>query len=231
MVAWHYENNAMFRDALAAVVKSNPNKPIRLIAFSDEYVPGNGLHPEQRKKACAWYVSVMEFGQALSSCSLWIPAAAMLSPKIKKLRGKHSYVHRVWVEAALSDPLGICNAGILLSIDGRETLVTAVLDAPIGDELDLKSKLDIKGSSGLKPCFKCTNVFMRGHVGSRCPGHVDITCSDKGEFAPMSDAELFEAVDIVHAAAPHTTKKLSTDWGVNYNPNGFLMSALVRSRK
>ena len=92
----------------------------------------------------------MEFGQALSSACLWIPAAAILSSKMKNLAGKSSYVHRVVLEAALSDPLGICNSGILLSIDGVQTLVTAVLEDPIGDELDLKSSLDVKGSSGLK---------------------------------------------------------------------------------
>ena len=230
LVKWHYENNTMFRDALTAVVKSNPNRPIDLIPYSDEYVPGNVLHPEQRKKTCAWYFSVMQFGQALSSCSLWIPAAAILSSKIKGLKGQYSYVHRVVVEAALSDPLGICNCGIVLKIDGVDTLVAVVLQDQIGDELDLKSSFDVKGSGGVKPCFKCTNVFKRDHVGSSLPGHVDITCSDKRKFSAMMDAELYEAVDTVHAAEPRKRKKLATDWGVNYNPNGFLRSALVRSR-
>ncbi len=47
---WHFENNVMFREALSCVVKSNPGKPISLIPYSDEYTPGNVLHPEQRKK-------------------------------------------------------------------------------------------------------------------------------------------------------------------------------------
>ena len=50
MIKWHFENNALFRDALAAVVKSNPNKPVHLLPYSDEYTPGNVLHPEVRKK-------------------------------------------------------------------------------------------------------------------------------------------------------------------------------------
>ena len=230
ILEWHYENNTMFRDALAAVVKGNPNKPVHLIPYSDEYTPGNVLHPEVRKKTCVWYFSVMEFGQALSSACLWIPAAAILSSKMKNLAGKSSYVHRVVLEAALSDPLGICNSGILLSIDGVQTLVTAVLEDPIGDELDLKSSLDVKGSSGLKTCFKCTNVFMRDHAGSKLEGHVDITCTDKDKFSAMTDAELYEASDIVHAAAPNKRSTQATNWGVNYNPNGVLQSALVRSR-
>ena len=78
ILKWHYENNTMFRDALAAVAKSNANKPVHLIPYSDEYTPGNALHPEVRKTTCAWYFSVMEFRQALSSASLWIPAAAVL---------------------------------------------------------------------------------------------------------------------------------------------------------
>ena len=40
----------MFRDALAAVVKGNPNKPVHLIPYSDEYTPGNVLHTEVRNK-------------------------------------------------------------------------------------------------------------------------------------------------------------------------------------
>ena len=50
MIKWHFENNALFRDALAAVVKSNPNRPVHLLPYSDEYTPGNVLHPEVRKK-------------------------------------------------------------------------------------------------------------------------------------------------------------------------------------
>ena len=230
MIKWHFENNALFRDALAAVVKSNPNRPVHLLPYSDEYTPGNVLHPEVRKKTCAWYVSVMEFGEALSSVALWIPAAALLSSKMKRIAGQSSYVHRVFLEAALSDPLGICNSGILLSIDGVETLVTAVLEDPIGDELDLKSTLGVTGSSGVKPCFKCTNVCKRNHAGSKLPGHVDITCTDTSKFSPMTDADLYEASDAVLAAAPNQRKKEVTNWGVNYNPNGVLQSALVRSR-
>lgn len=230
MIKWHFENNALFRDALAAVVKSNPNRPVHLLPYSDEYTPGNVLHPEVRKKTCVWYVSVMEFGEALSSVALWIPAAALLSSKMKRIAGQSSYVHRVFSEAALSDPLGICNSGILLSIDGVETLVTAVLEDPIGDELDLKSTLGVTGSSGVKPCFKCTNVCKRNHDGSKLPGHVDITCTDTSKFSPMTDADLYEASDAVLAAAPNQRKKEVTNWGVNYNPNGVLQSALVRSR-
>ena len=220
----------MFREALSCVVKSNPSKPISLIPYSDEYTPGNVLHPEQRKKACAWYFSVLQFGQALNSCSLWIPAALILRSKITKLAGKYSYIHRVVVDEALADPLGILNSGIVLSIDGVDTLVTAKLEDQIGDELDLKSTLDVKGSGGVKPCFKCTNVFMRDHVGSTAPGHVDITCCDKRKFSEMHDADLYDAADVVHAAEPRKRAKLATDWGVNYNPNGFLMSDLVRDR-
>ena len=50
LVKWHYENNTMFRDALTAVVKSNPNRPIYLIPYRNEYVPGKVLHQEKRKK-------------------------------------------------------------------------------------------------------------------------------------------------------------------------------------
>ena len=46
ILKWHYDNSTMFRDALAAVVKSNPNKPVHLIPYSDECTPGNVLHPE-----------------------------------------------------------------------------------------------------------------------------------------------------------------------------------------
>ena len=230
LVKWHYENNVIFRDALSWVVKRNPNKPISLIPYSDEYTPGNVLHPEQRKKTCVWYFSVLQFGQALNSCSLWMPAAAILNSKIKKLAGKYSYVHRVVVEEALADPLGIVNSGIVLSIDGVDTLVTAKLEDQIGDELDLKSSLDVKGSGGVKACFKCTNVFMRHHVGRTAPGHVDITCCNKRKFSKMHDADLYEAADVVHAAVPRKRAKLATDWGVNYNPNGYLMSDLVRDR-
>ena len=86
--------------------------------------------------------------------------------KLKTLSRTCSQAHRVLIERVLSDPLGICNSGIVLPIDGVPTLVTAVMEEPIADELGIKSVFDIKGSSGVKPCMKCTNVFMKSHVGT-----------------------------------------------------------------
>jgi hypothetical protein len=234
LLLWHYECNPLFREAMVAAVKAKPNTPLRLIVYSDEFTPGNVLHPEQRKKCCMWYLSVMEFAQALSREHLWIPIAGLLSSKMKALSGTASQAHRVLMETALSDQLGICNSGILLSIDGVKTLVTAMMQEPIADELGLKSTYDIKGSSGIKPCGKCTNVFMKSHPFSGLPGNVDITCTDKTQFSPMEDADLYEASDALQAAAPDASKtkmkQLETDWGVNYSPDGVLQSAVLRSR-
>ena len=58
LLKWHYECNSVLSDAMVAAVKANPNKSLRLIPFSDEFTPGNVLHPEQRKKCNVLGVSV-----------------------------------------------------------------------------------------------------------------------------------------------------------------------------
>jgi hypothetical protein len=234
LLMWHYEHNPVFREAMAGAVKAKPNMPLRLIVYCDEFTPGNVLHPEQRRKCCVWYLSVIEFSRALSCEHLWIPIAGLLSTKMKTLSGTCSQAHRVLMEAAVSDQLGICNSGILLVIDGVPTLVTAVMEEPIADELGLKSIYEVKGASGVRPCLKCTNVFMKSHAFSALPGNVDITCTDKASFSPMEDADLYNASDVLQESAQviskHKLGKLETVWGMNYCPDGVLQSAVLRNR-
>ena len=235
VLKWHYDHNPIFKEVLSAAVKAKPTgTPLRLIVYCDEFVPGNPLHPEQRRKTCVWYVSAMEFRQCLACEHLWIPVGALLTSKMKKLSGGCSQAHKVLMESALSDQQGICNSGILLHIDGRPTLVTAELEPPLADELGIKSVFDVKGASGLKPCMKCTNVFMKGCSCSGLPGNVDLTCTDKSKFSPMEDADLYHASDLLAQSAPVVSKtklaKMETSWGLNYSPDGVLQSALMRSR-
>ena len=232
---WHFEHNPVFRDAVVNVVKTRHNMPLRLIVYCDEITPGNPLAPETRRKCCVWFLSLMEFSHALWQESLWIPIATLLSYKMKKLSGTCSQAHRVVSEAILSDELGICTAGITLVIDGVPTLVTATLLDPICDELGIKSIYDIKGASGLKPCIKCTNIFLKGHRLSRLPGNVDITCFDKAEFSPMTKEDLYDASDRLQEAvrggvSKSKLKQLQTQCGVNYSPDGVLQSAVLRNK-
>ena len=232
VLKWHLENNPIFEGALQRAARDA--SPLQVIVYCDEMVPGNPLHPEQRRKLCNWFVSILQFDQALSSEYNWLPIATLLSSKMKKLEGGCSQAHRVLMERALADELGLFNAGVVIESESGPVLVMFELLDPLADELGLKSIVNIKGSSGLKPCLKCVNVFMKGHALSNLAGNVDICCFDKAKFEEMTDDDLFDAHDMLAQLKPRLKKTAfgnkETAYGVNYSPEGVLASHMLRER-
>jgi len=227
VMKWHIQHNPLFLHALQRAVRAH-NMPMKIMVYSDEMVPGNVLHPEQRRKMCNWFITILQFQRELSSEHLWLPIASLLSAKMKKLEGTCSQAHRKLMELAIQDVSGLTNAGLVL--DGQ--LVMFKLEDPLADELGLKSINDIKGASGIKPCIKCSNVFMKGHRYATMPGNVDICCAVFSKFEQMTNEDLWDAHDALEQQKPLLRKTpfeaLETALGVNYSPEGVLASRVLR---
>lgn len=234
IMKWHIQHNRIFCSALQRAVKAF-KMPLQVIVYCDEMVPGNALHPDQRRKLCNWFISILQFDQELSSEHVWLPVATLLSSKMKNIEAGCSQAHRCLMEQALTDCFGIANAGILVQVDNEDVLVMFEVLDPLADELGLKSIYDIKGSSGMKPCVKCVNVFMKEHVHATLRGNVDICCFDKAKLEPMTDEDLWQAHDSLERLKPVLRKtpfeKKETAYGVNFSPRGVLASRVLRDRQ
>ena len=233
IVKWHIEHNSCFRGALqrAASRKQQTGGKVRLAVYCDEMTPGNPLAPDTQRKLCNWFLSSLDFEQEMFNEQNWLPIACILSSKLKVIDGGVSQAHRAIMEAAILDEHGLVQRGILLEVDGITVHVGFVFLDPAADELGHKQILDVKGASGLKPCFKCVNVFMKMHRLAGLPGNVDICEHDPSKFEAMTDSDLWAMQDELAQDAqirPAGVPEKETLSGVNICPHGVLASPILR---
>ena len=133
----------------------------------------------------------------------------------------------------------ISTAGILLTLhDGSEVRLFVTFGLLLADEAALHSAYQCKGSSGLKPCALCQNIFdgksVRGIVERDTRDWARYhTCCNPKEFV-LHTPESITAILTKLAGAIHTmsaTKfgELTTRLGFNFVENSLLLDPVMRS--
>lgn len=97
----------------------------------------------------------------------------------------------------------------------------------------MKLKWSVKGHSGLKPCFCCVNVIMKGHSAvSAHPSFVCLSDLDSSKFIAVSDEELWQTQDHLIAQQPlikkGQLKELETASGQVCEPLGLMACQELR---
>ena len=146
---------------------------------------------------------------------------------------------RIFLERLLLGPTGLETVGIPVVMDGEPRLIFARLTNLLSDGDGHRMALGWKGASGLKPCFKHSNVLKKGSgLAHRRPGYVEIGCSTPSEFRSWSSDQIYEAADLLelsHArwVAGEMPKNLVEDIesaaGLNAIPGGLLAGGPLRS--
>lgn len=172
---------------------------LTLITYSDEMTPGDAFSPDNQRKSWCIYVGILEFGAGvLCHEEAWLPLAICRSSKVAKVKGGlpclFRQLLRSWfVDLKLSD-------GVLLNLRGP-TVVSFHETMFIKDLDGYRAGYGWRGSSSLRPCFKCRNCMMKGHHSvSPTSWQVDITETRDAKFDLATDADLFEIVDLIEAA-------------------------------
>eukprot|EP00439_Symbiodinium_sp_Y106_P022894 s5293_g2.t2 len=189
-----------------------------------EVTPGNVLKPESATKAHFFYVGAKQMGQLLFNESCWFLVAVVRSVELKTISGKLAAV-----TAAVCRHLSSLRLGHLLKIAGRSTMLLGAVRYLLADTPALAFSFGAKTFAGRKICFKCANILATWVVlgprekrfGFR---HASAPWS---ECQPLSDREIFEIVEILHAQAAHSSKSqmqtLEVNLGYNHNPFLFLV--------
>ena len=102
-------------------------------------------------------------------------------------------------------PNGLQTTGVpIVDQHGNAVAVLfAELSILFSDGEGIRSCLNWKGASGLKPCYRHWNVVAKGTgliTGGDDDEYVDICCSDPNKFKVWSSAELYSTIDMVNAA-------------------------------
>ena len=132
---------------------SLPN-PWRIVVYADEVVPGNPLKATNLRKVWGIYYGICETGHKCLQCEYgWRTLCILRRSRLKNL-GLSVLCENLF--HAFDD----LSSG--QRFPGMSSLLTASLELLIADEAALKAVFENKGSSGLFPCMKCSNLVSQG---------------------------------------------------------------------
>jgi len=209
--------------------------------YSDEVTPGNQLKPNNLKKTQAVYWSIFEFGAAaLADEEAWFEIAVMRSSVVKTIQGGMSAVFATVLEQFFN-PNGhhMLETGITLHLfSGERKIIFIKFLYKLADEAALHAVWGCKGSSGLKPCLKCENVFNKHNARSVLEADttgyaIDETCFDVERLVPARKDTIFSIIDERLAQAkPHMSNTafgdIETNLGWSYLVGGVMLSRSLR---
>ena len=212
--------------------------PWRLMLAMDEFTPGNKFLKKNRRKTMCFSANFKELGkQALFHELTWITCATIRSVIQAKVQGGWSHMLSRLIRLYLMGPLSMKVVGIPLILHGQVFVLWADLHSILTDLEGIKIALDWRGTSSVRCCLWCRNVWK---LGSRClPGHVDISCEDSTQFEPVDTNTLLGFVDVVLAAGEELAvggrtktsfQDLQQGLGINHNPLGLLADLELRSQ-
>lgn len=210
-----------------------PEHPWSLVVAFDEFVPGNKLRPDNKRKIMILSYNFLELGQAaLSDEAFWHTPVIVRHNTIREVVGGWSRMLRDYLRLQLTGASGLATAGVPVKLGGENVLIFARLTNLLADGEGFKIALDWKGASGMKPCFRHYNVLKKGSgLSHRRPGYVEVSSTDVGSFATWQKADLVNAMHTLIGGARRVeagtlTKTLYRDlemsYGLNCNPDGLI---------
>ena len=226
LVSLHAQENQAFAAALKQAMSQSKGEPLKIILYADELTPGNVIRPDNRRKLVQWYASFADFKLHLRNEAVWLPVAVLRSSMVSQIDGGMSTATRALLQTIIREPCSILT-GTVVEIP-EPTLVMGSISVFLGDESALKQFWAVMGSSGIKPCFACTNVVKKGsRLLSVCADLVDITETDFSKCVPATAEDLWSAQDELSRVVSDR-KQLQTACGQNYCPNGVLADKDMR---
>ena len=215
---------------------STVDKPLSILIYGDEIVPGNVLRLDQSRKLFLLFWSIKEFGpRVLHSVDAWIPMFAMPTTKLKLIAGGISQCIRFLLRRMFLDEK-INTDGVVVCLgEGQHTRVT--LHFRIGNFIldgDAQRQMFCaKGAMGKVPCLCCVNVVHEDE-SIPSPDFVSLTNSDASKLQFATSADLYEKADTLSRMAPPSMgkvrfRRLETAIGLNYVPESLLWDSELRA--
>lgn len=187
----------------------------------------------------------MDPNKICTPCSMiskesWFVVLLVRTTVVKHIPGDFSAVVKSLINVFF-DPRGhdFSKSGISLRIhEGDLVRIFASLGVVLADEAALHCCYACKGSSGLKPCMLCTNIFNRIHRPGIITGDATglaqtHTCHDSSKLQLHTTHTMNEVIRRLVAAVGTMSNaafnELQTRLGWNYWTNGVMLDARTRS--
>lgn len=223
-LAWFCEKSDAFADLLKQTLHGNEYVDVML--YCDEVTPGAVLAPLNNRKSYLFYLTFDAWGYLLAKEELWTTVSVLKHTKVDAIKGGLSAVCR-----ALLHHLFDSQSEVVQVKDGV-WLLRLRLSELLGDADAMRALYSAKGTSGVRPCVKCTNVLYKRAAQNVPAGYVTILCSNAALFREMSDELCWKIIDhLRNVSAAGNKGKLEeeeTVHGFNWEPEGVLADTSLR---
>lgn len=226
--------SATFCDVLRGCMANG--RPLRLVIYGDEMVPGNPFRPEKARKLMCLYWTFVDFPAWMLTRSFAWPCFSILrSSVMDSLDGGFSYLARIILHYFFPEKGDSLERGIVLKdTSGEAFVVKAIFVGWLCDLAGHKEMTGWKGWGGNVCCLECPELHRthRGPVAAN--GTFGLDCADASRFVQDETTNpIWDAVDAIAAAKAAgmkitAFKKLETDRGFNHVPNGILLDMALR---
>ena len=204
-----------------------------IILYFDETKPGNVLRPDPGREFMAIYWTFRELPEYLRHrVPGWFPFGFLRQTQMNQVVGGISSLASRVLRVFFSPNSFNFQLGCRCVVNGKDVYIRADLGGILADEKGLKQVLDVKGSSGTKPCLMCKNMTSKHKDLS---GHHYFNGLHCCRYAPLdrhSDESFYEMVDLLLERQPHVKKgelkKLSQVLGINFSNEGLLFQSDLR---
>ena len=182
--------------ALQMLFERNQGTALRAIWSQDECTAGNVLATEARQKVTFLYVSFQQYREALVSPRAWMAISCLTHEQVQRTKGGMAAITAVWLREWARQDLRTP-----FQVHGVDVCVE--LATFLADFEAMKESFAALGSSGIRPCFLCENVVMKGSPApDRDPHFCSISEWDVTKFRSMKHEEVVGFMDDVFAKLP-----------------------------
>ena len=222
----------LLEDRLAAF-PSSPERPWRLILYTDEVVPGNALSHDNRRKVWVVYFSFLELGQSiLSREDAWFCTVVVRSHFASEASAGISQTMGSVIKMFFGASHSFADAGVVVVMSGSNgniLKVFAKLGMILQDGGAHKHMWHCKNDSGTKLCMLCLNLVSEESELVDEDGSNMLTCT------LVQEADLiFASDDAIRGAVKRLAMKVATlsaaecdMWsqaiGFRHEPDGLLL--------
>ena len=217
--------------------------PLKIIHYHDIVTSGNLLAPVKSRSFCVFRFTLNEFGKhLLTRQEMWFEFGILRSSVLYKVIGGVSHVWSRLQHVFFTGVDSFANVGVYFedlrdcpSLFARNGNLIADMEAA-------HATFDLKGSSGMKNCVKCSNGLKKNtlieHGLPNDDGKlVEITAPTLNSFVPNTNENIFACVDELPRMNTLVISKKMFKYefeyaqmacGMNYNPHGLLLDKPLR---
>jgi hypothetical protein len=142
---------------------STPEKPWRLVLYSDEVVPGNQLSHDNKRKCWVVYFSWLELGMNALCCEdAWMSMFIARSSEVATVAAGMSQIFRELIKTFFgANGHNAATAGVVLvGHDGAQHRLFFDVDMFLQDGGAHKTVWHCTGDAGSKLCMLCKNLYV-----------------------------------------------------------------------